>query len=67
LNGEKVKVQFYRRPLTEIIRTINNEGLSIENILEPKPDEILKQKFPGVYDNLIKKPQFLFFKVRKMK
>ncbi|MBU3129988.1 hypothetical protein LGL55_18775 [Clostridium tagluense] len=66
-NNGKVKVQFYRRPLSKIITSIIDAGFIIEQILEPMPIEQFKIELPDVYDKLTKKPQFLFIKARKYK
>ncbi|MBZ9626140.1 class I SAM-dependent methyltransferase [Clostridium sp. FP2] len=66
-NNGKVKVQFYRRPLSKIITSIIDAGFIIEQILEPMPIEQFKIELPNVYDKLTKKPQFLFIKARKYK
>lgn len=63
-NG-KVKVQFYRRPLSKIIASVIEAGFVIEKLLEPMPTEQFKMEQPKVYDRLTKNPQFLFIKARK--
>lgn len=61
----KVKLQFYRRPLSKIIMSIIDSGFTIEKLLEPMPTEEFKNKLPDAYDRLTKKPQFLFIRARK--
>lgn len=63
-NG-KIKVQFYRRPLNEIINPVINAGFTIDKILEPMPTEQFKIKNPRSYEKLTKKPQFLFIRAEK--
>lgn len=65
ING-KVKVQFYRRPLCDIISAVTNSGFVIEKLLEPMPTEEFKFNKPDTYDILTKRPQFLFIKARKL-
>ncbi|GAA0735120.1 class I SAM-dependent methyltransferase [Clostridium oceanicum] len=61
----KVKLQFYRRPLSKIIMSIIDSGFTIEKLLEPMPTEEFKNKLPDAYHRLTKKPQFLFIRARK--
>lgn len=61
----KVKVQFYRRPLSKIIAAVIEAGFVMERLLEPMPIEQFKIEQPEVYDRLTKNPQFLFLKARK--
>lgn len=65
ING-KVKVQFYRRPLCDIITTVTNSGFVIETLLEPMPTEQFKIHRPDTYDVLTKRPQFLFIRAKKL-
>jgi SAM-dependent methyltransferase len=62
----KVKVQFYRRPLSKIVSTVIDAGFAIEKLLEPMPEEKIKIEHPEIYDRLSKTPQFLFIKARKL-
>jgi ubiquinone/menaquinone biosynthesis C-methylase UbiE len=64
-NNGKVKVQFYRRPLSRIITSIIEAGFIIEKLLEPMPIEQFKIEQPKIYDKLTKKPQFLFIRAKK--
>lgn len=61
----KVKVEFYRRPISEIMNSIISPGFIIEKVLEPMPTEQFKINEPEKYDRLTKKPQFLFIRARK--
>ncbi len=65
-NG-KVKLQFYRRPLCNIISPVINAGFIIEKLLEPMPTEQFRIEQPSTYDRLTKKPQFLFIRAKKQK
>jgi len=64
-NNGKVKVQFYRRPLSAIITPIIDAGFTIERLLEPMPIEEFKIAHPNTYDRLTKNPQFLFIRAKK--
>jgi len=61
----KIEVQFYRRPLSEIVRPITEKGFVIERMKEPMPTEKLKETHPEFYKKLTKEPQFLFVRARK--
>ncbi|MDS0526562.1 class I SAM-dependent methyltransferase [Clostridium sp. SHJSY1] len=65
-NG-KVKVQFYRRPLSNIIEAVTGSGFVIEKLLEPMPTEEFKINNQATYDKLTKRPQFLFIRAKKIK
>lgn len=65
-NNGKVKVQFYRRPLSKIIKSVIDSGFVIVKLLEPMPTEQFKSKQPKIYDRLTKKPQILFIRAKKL-
>jgi SAM-dependent methyltransferase len=67
MEEEKIKVQFYRRPLNKVFQPLIDNGFHIEKILEPEPTEEFKEKLPEVYERLLKRPNFLFIKARKIK
>jgi hypothetical protein len=62
---ERVKVQFYRRPLSEIFLSVTDSGFIIEKLLEPIPTEQFKIEKPDTYEILTKNPQFLFIRAKK--
>jgi SAM-dependent methyltransferase len=64
-NKGKVKVQFYRRPLCDIISPVINAGFRIEKLIEPMPTEKFRDLHPQAYERLTQKPQFLFLRARK--
>jgi ubiquinone/menaquinone biosynthesis C-methylase UbiE len=61
----KVKVQFYRRPLSKIISSVIDAGFTIEKLVEPMPTERFKELQPQIYERLTKKPHFLFIRAAK--
>ncbi len=63
--NKKIEVQFYRRPLNQIISPLLKAGFQIEELLEPMPTEKFKEADPVDYDKLSKKPWFLIIKARK--
>lgn len=62
----KINVQFYRRPLTDIISPVTDGGFVIEKLLEPMPIEEFRIKQPHLYNRLTKRPQFLFIRAKKL-
>jgi SAM-dependent methyltransferase len=67
MGEEKIKVRFYRRPLNKMLQPLIDKGFYIEKIAEPEPAKEFKEKLPEAYERLLKKPNFLFIKARKMK
>jgi SAM-dependent methyltransferase len=67
MGEEEIKVQFYRRPLSKTLQPLIDNGFSIEKILEPEPTQEFKEKLPEAYERLLKRPDFLFIKARKIK
>lgn len=61
-----VEVQFYRRPLNEILKPLYLNGFVIEKIIEPMPTEEFRKVLPKKYERLTKRPQFLFVRAQKM-
>ncbi|GMB01832.1 class I SAM-dependent methyltransferase [Pelosinus sp. IPA-1] len=66
-NKGKVKVQFYRRPLSKIVSPVLDAGFIIEKLIEPMPTEKFKELHPKAYEKLTQKPQFLFLRAKKSK
>ncbi|HWR42111.1 class I SAM-dependent methyltransferase [Sporomusa sp.] len=64
-NKEKVKVQFYRRPLCKIISSVIEAGFTIDKLIEPMPTEKFKELQPKIYKKLTKNPHFLFLRARR--
>lgn len=63
-NRGKVKVQFYRRPLSAIVSPVIAAGFIIDNLLEPPPTEEFSKLHPRVFEKLTKQPHFLFIRAR---
>jgi SAM-dependent methyltransferase len=60
-----VKVNFYRRPLSQIVSSVLEAGFLLEKLIEPMPTEEFRAAQPDVYLRLTKRPQFLFLRARK--
>lgn len=63
----KVKVQFFNRPLSEMILPLHSAGFLVEQIVEPRPTEACKEQNPASYERLSRRPWFLCVRARKMK
>lgn len=61
----KQEVQFYRRPLHEIIAPVLQADFALEALTEPMPTDAFRQVHPKAYEKLMKRPQFLFVRARK--
>jgi SAM-dependent methyltransferase len=57
-------VEFYRRPLTEIVDSLTESGFVIENLVEPAPSEELKRQDLKAWNKIMHQPQFLIVKAR---
>jgi hypothetical protein len=67
MGEEKIKLQFYRRPLSKLLQPLIDNGFYIENIMEPEPTKEFMEKLPEAYERLLKRPNFLIIKAKKMK
>ncbi|MDQ3020391.1 MAG: methyltransferase domain-containing protein [Bacteroidota bacterium] len=65
--GYGIEMSFYKRPLSDIFRTLKECDFRFDEMLEPQPVEECKEKFPDAYETLSKKPWFLCFRVIKEK
>lgn len=59
--GEDFEVEFWRRPLTDMVRAFKGAGFSIDNLLESQPLEIAANRDPDWYRQMTTEPTFLFF------
>jgi SAM-dependent methyltransferase len=62
----KVKIEFYRRPFSAVLTPLLENGFVLEMLREPMPAERFKHRLPEAFERLIKKPQFLFIRARKI-
>lgn len=53
------RVEFYRRPLTEIFDSLLESGFVIEKVVEPVPTEEFRLAKPDSYERLMSQPEFL--------
>lgn len=57
--GMAVRVPSYRRPVSEVINPLVRAGFIVEQIVKPIPTEEFRQKAPGVYEVLSRRPGFM--------
>ncbi len=65
MSGQQFDVTFWRRPLTAITAAIMDAGFVIDQLVEPAPQPELQQRDPRAYDQLLRRPAFLFFRLTK--
>ncbi len=64
--GELGSVRFFRRPLSDITEAMANSGFVVERLVEPKPTEAFRQASPEAYEKLLRAPNFLLIRARKV-
>lgn len=64
--GDKDKVLFFHRTLTSYVDKLTKAGFMIESIVEPKPSEIMLEKYPSFEEDL-RCADFMVFKATKSK
>lgn len=57
-------VRFYHHTLHELADSLYKAGFVIERLLEPQPLPELKAADPKIYENILKKPWFLFVRAK---
>ena len=57
------KVQFFRRSLTETMKSLKDAGFVIDTFLEPLPTDEIRQVDENLFDRLNRFPDFLILKV----
>lgn len=66
-NGtEKVEVQFYRRPLHQIVN-VTTTYFELKCMKEPIPTEQFKKRNPSSYEKLLRRPNFLIIQALNSK
>ncbi len=61
----KVKVQFFNRPLSEMILPLHNMCFLVEQIIEPRLTEEGKEQYPEFYERLSQYPWLLCVRAKK--
>jgi len=63
INGRTFEVEFWRRPLTDMVEAVQRAGFRIDRLVEPSPLPECEQRFPDEWTLLTTKPLFLFFRL----
>lgn len=61
-----IDVSFFRRPMQHIISD-TTRFFSVEELIEPRPQETMKDKKPSAYKYLMENPHFLMIKAKSRK
>ncbi|TXT57941.1 MAG: hypothetical protein BAJATHORv1_10651 [Candidatus Thorarchaeota archaeon] len=64
--GNPVTMQYFHRPLSDMMSALFDAGFHIEELLEPKPIEICKLHDPATYEESSKWPSFICIRSRKI-
>ena len=57
-------VEFYRRPLSEVVAAVVDSGFVIEKLVEPRPSAEFRASSPESWESLMRQPEFLILRVR---
>jgi ubiquinone/menaquinone biosynthesis C-methylase UbiE len=63
-NERTFDVEFWRRPLTDMVAAIQGAGFRIDRLVEPAPSPECEDLFPREWTLLTTKPGFLFFRLQ---
>ncbi len=63
--GRDFEVRFYHRPLSAIVDALAEAGFLVERIPEPIPDPEAFADSPGLYEQMTRRPWFLFIRAVK--
>lgn len=63
--GIDVTVPWYRRPLGAVVSALSDNGFVIERLLEPGPNDRIKEASERIYTNLTHLPFFMMIRARK--
>lgn len=63
--GYGVDMPSYRRSFSEFFNILKQTDFRIDEILEPLPLDECREKFPDAYEDLLRKPAFIFFRAIK--
>lgn len=59
VGDQQVTMQFWHRPLRDIVDAFTAGGFVVDRISEPEPDPVAEALFPEAFRSLSTKPQFL--------
>jgi SAM-dependent methyltransferase len=53
------EVRYWREPLSDLCAAATDSGFVIQRLVEPRPPEIMRERWPAEYDELAQRPGFL--------
>lgn len=62
----KMDVPTYRRPLHGLLNPLLRAGFVLEQLHEPQPTKKFREQFPDQYERLMRRPDFVMVKARKV-
>jgi SAM-dependent methyltransferase len=63
-DGHTMRMRFWHRPLSAMIRALTDAGFAIEAVDEPGPDPAVRELDPVAWRSLTTEPRFIFFAAR---
>jgi SAM-dependent methyltransferase len=63
MGGKDYDVRFWRRPLNEVFRAVVEANFRVDAFSEPRPSPEWRERFPDVWQQLSRRPQFLFLRL----
>ena len=64
-DGGEWRVRFWREPLTSLCAAIGAAGFLIERLVEPRPAEVMRDRWPEEWEKLQREPGFLALRLLK--
>jgi SAM-dependent methyltransferase len=64
-DGQAMKLRFWHRPLSAMVRSLHDAGFVIETLEEPAPDPSVRDIDPDAWSVLTTQPRFIFFAGRR--
>jgi len=60
-----VQTSYRRAPLETLVAEFGEAGFVVEKLVEPKPTETLREKYPAAHEKLSRVPAFIAFRLMK--
>lgn len=57
--------RYWRQPLTDSVREFRNAGFVIQDIVEPRPQPAMADRYPETFEKLSREPAFINFELVK--
>ncbi|WP_344682373.1 class I SAM-dependent methyltransferase [Saccharopolyspora taberi] len=63
--GGGTTVRYWREPLSSLCAAATDSGFLIERLVEPRPAESMRERYPEYFERLNHQPDFLVLRLRK--